>query len=55
MAIYHPDDAGALHPTVATEAVELAAPRTGSPVAAYLDIEQIIAVALRTGCDCVHP
>ena len=55
VAIYHPDDAGALHPTVATEAIELTAPGGDSPVVAYLDIEQIVAAAVLTGCDCVHP
>ena len=45
------DDAGALHGTLADEAVALAA--TGP--AAYLDIGGLINVARQNGCEAVHP
>ena len=45
------DDAGSLHTGKADAAVTL--PGTGA--AAYLDIEQIIKVAIETGCDAIHP
>ncbi len=51
VAIYSTDDSQALHVFRADEAVEL----TGTGVAAYLDIEQIVSVAKQTGCDAVHP
>ena len=45
------DDAGSLHTGKADEAVTL----EGTGTAAYLDIEQLIAVANEHGCDAVHP
>ncbi len=51
VSVYARDDAGALHSTLADEAVALNA--TGP--AAYLDIATLIAVACRHGCDAVHP
>ncbi len=45
------DDAGALHTGKADEIVEL----TGIGAAAYLDIDQLVSVARKTGCDAVHP
>ena len=51
VAIYPDDDAGSLHTGKADEAVAL----RGSGTAAYLDIEQIVAVAKETGCDALHP
>ncbi|MDK1046183.1 MAG: biotin carboxylase N-terminal domain-containing protein, partial [Anaerolineales bacterium] len=51
VAIFPEDDAGSLHTGKAEEAVELA----GAGAAAYLDMEQIIAVARQSGCDAVHP
>ncbi|MFI4975666.1 MAG: carboxyl transferase domain-containing protein [Caulobacterales bacterium] len=51
LAVFAEDDAACLHTRLADEA----APLTGSGPAAYLDGEQIIATALRHGCDAVHP
>ncbi len=51
VAIYSKDDEGSLHTGKADEAVAL----PGSGTAAYLDMEQVIAAATRTGCDAVHP
>ncbi|MFN0030010.1 MAG: carboxyl transferase domain-containing protein [Acidimicrobiales bacterium] len=51
VAVHPADDAASLHTRSATEAVLL----NGRGVAAYLDIEQLVAVAQRTGCDAVHP
>src|SRR5579883_2356515 len=51
VAIYSEDDAQALHTRVADEARPLA----GEGAPAYLDIEQIVAVAKAAGCDAVHP
>lgn len=51
VAIYAEDDAGSMHVRVADEAMLL----QGRGTAPYLDIEQVVAVALRAGCDAVHP
>ena len=51
VAVYAQDDAEALHVTAADEAVALNA--TGS--AAYLDAENLVTIARRTGCDAVNP
>jgi acetyl/propionyl-CoA carboxylase alpha subunit/acetyl-CoA carboxylase carboxyltransferase component len=51
VAIFAEDDVASLHTRLADEALAL----TGSGPAAYLDGEQIIALALRNGCDAVHP
>ena len=51
VAVAPPDDAGALHTGKADEAVTL----DGTGTAAYLDLEQLIAVARAAGCDAVHP
>jgi acetyl/propionyl-CoA carboxylase alpha subunit len=51
LAVFAEDDAASLHTRVADEA----APLTGSGVAAYLDADQIIAVAVRHSCDAIHP
>jgi acetyl/propionyl-CoA carboxylase alpha subunit len=51
VAIHAQDDAASLHARKADESVAL--PGTG--VAAYLDIEAVIAAAQATGCDAVHP
>ena len=51
VAVAPADDAGALHTGKADEAVTL----DGTGAAAYLDIEQIVAAALDTGCDALHP
>ena len=51
VAVTPADDAGSLHTGKADEAVTL----DGTGAAAYLDIEQIVAAALDTGCDALHP
>jgi len=51
VAVFPEDDANALHTKKADEAVVL----KGVGVAAYLDIEQIIAVAQQANCDAIHP
>ena len=51
VAVYSEDDAAALHVRKADEAHALG--RAGVP--AYLDGERLIALALETGCDAVHP
>src|SRR5215471_18939700 len=54
VSVYAPADSLALHPRSTT--VSRAIGRVGGdPVAAYLDIDALIAVALETACDCVHP
>jgi acetyl/propionyl-CoA carboxylase alpha subunit/acetyl-CoA carboxylase carboxyltransferase component len=48
----HPDDDGpSLHTRVADHAVMLA----GRGAAAYLDIDAVVAAAVASGCDAVHP
>jgi acetyl/propionyl-CoA carboxylase alpha subunit/acetyl-CoA carboxylase carboxyltransferase component len=51
ITIYSEDDSEALHTRQADEAL----PLKGSGALAYLDIEQIVAVAKRAGADAVHP
>ena len=51
VAVYSEDDAASLHLRRADASVAL----TGSGPIAYLDIEQIIAAAQRSGCDALHP
>ncbi len=51
VAIFSGDDGNCLHRMRADESVAL--PGTGP--AAYLDAEAIVAIALRSGCDAVHP
>ena len=51
VAVSPKDDAASLHTGKADEAVTL----EGAGAAAYLDIEQIIAVAKEAGCDAIHP
>ena len=51
VAAFAIDDAGSLHARSATTAVAL----PGSGVAAYLDGAAVIAAALASGCDAVHP
>ena len=51
VSIYSEDDARSLHTRRADSAIAL----RGSGVAAYLDIEQIVALAREAGCDAVHP
>ena len=51
VAVYSAADADSLHTRVADRAVEL----PGPPVAAYLDIDVVVEVALAEGCDALHP
>ena len=51
LATYAPEDAASLHRFQADEAVAL----EGRGAAAYLDIEQLVALATAHGCDAVHP
>lgn len=51
VAVFSSDDGASLHRFASTEAIELK--RKG--VAAYLDADGLVAAALSTGCDAVHP
>lgn len=51
VAIYAEDDAASLHVRQADSAVAL----KGRGVPAYLDMDQLIAIAQAQGCDAVHP
>jgi len=51
VAVFSEDDARSLH----TRRADEAHPLRGVGVAAYLDAEQILAVARQRGCDAVHP
>ncbi|MEM9612648.1 MAG: carboxyl transferase domain-containing protein [Actinomycetota bacterium] len=51
VAVAPADDQGSLHNRVADGAVEL----PGRGAAAYLDIEAVVAAAVDTGCDALHP
>ena len=51
VAVAPADDAGSLHTGKADEAVTL----DGRGAGAYLDIDQIVAAAVDTGCDALHP
>ena len=51
VAVFSTDDRASLHVVRADEAVAL----PGSGAAAYLDIAAVVAAAVETGCDAVHP
>ena len=51
VAVYPADDAQSLHTRVCDQARQI----PGGGAAAYLDGEQLLAVARETGCDAVHP
>src|SRR5437867_2368256 len=51
VGVFSEDDAGCLH----VRHVDAARPLSGRGPRAYLDVEQLIAVARETGCDAVHP
>jgi acetyl/propionyl-CoA carboxylase alpha subunit/acetyl-CoA carboxylase carboxyltransferase component len=51
VAVYPADDAASQHVALANEAFLL----SGAGPAAYLSIEDVIAAAIATGCDAVHP
>ncbi len=52
VAIHHRAEADARHVRAAAEAVEI---KGETPVAAHLDIDQIVVAALRAGADAIHP
>src|SRR5262245_50687681 len=51
VAVYSEDDAGALHVRRADESRAL----RGAGPSAYLDVDQLVAIARATGCTLVHP
>lgn len=51
VAVHAEDDAGSLH----TRKADLSVPLAGRGAAAYLDMRQLIDVALAQGCDALHP
>ena len=51
VAVFAEDDAASLH----TRKADLAVPLKGRGVPAYLDMDQLIAIAREQGCDVVHP
>ncbi len=51
VAVFAEDDAASLH----TRKADLALPLKGRGVAAYLDRQQLIALALEQGCQAIHP
>jgi pyruvate carboxylase len=53
VAVYSAEDRFSLHRYKADEAYQVGLP--GSPVKSYLDVEEIIAVALHAQCDAIHP
>ncbi|MGE0598389.1 MAG: carboxyl transferase domain-containing protein [Dehalococcoidia bacterium] len=50
-AVYSEDDAASLHTRKADRALQL----NGTGAAAYLDGEQVLALAKSSGCDAIHP
>lgn len=52
---FHAVDRSSLAVRLADYSVELTSAPGASPRAAYLDIEQVVAAAVRTGCQAVHP
>ena len=53
VAVYSQAEGSPLHAELADEAVPL--PETVSPVAGYLDISAVIAAAVETGAEAIHP
>ena len=51
VAVFSEDDAHSLH----TRRADEVRPLRGEGAAAYLDVEQILAVAREAGCDAIHP
>ncbi|MGL4317990.1 MAG: carboxyl transferase domain-containing protein [Pseudomonas sp.] len=51
VAVYAEDDGASLH----TCKADLAVPLKGRGVAAYLDMQQLIAIAREQGCEAIHP
>ena len=54
VSVFAPADAQGLHTRVSTGSRPIGA-IGGDPVAAYLDIAALVAAAVESGCDCVHP
>src|SRR6185503_1077092 len=54
VSVFARPDALGLHTRVTTESRAIGAPGD-DPVAAYLDVEALVAAAVSAGCDCVHP
>jgi acetyl/propionyl-CoA carboxylase alpha subunit/acetyl-CoA carboxylase carboxyltransferase component len=55
VAVYAQEDTLSLHTRIASQALPLGKGKAGDPVAAYLDIEALLALARESGCDSVHP
>ncbi|MCY4094508.1 MAG: ATP-grasp domain-containing protein [Gammaproteobacteria bacterium] len=55
VAVFPHADRASLHTQFATHSNVLTTQAGALPVAGYLDIEQLISVAKKTACDCVHP
>ncbi|WP_447588987.1 carboxyl transferase domain-containing protein [Aquipseudomonas campi] len=51
VAVFAEDDDASLH----TRKADLAVPLKGRGVPAYLDMDQLIAIAVAQGCDAIHP
>lgn len=51
VAVFAEDDDASLH----TRKADLAVPLKGRGVPAYLDMDQLIAIAVTQGCDAIHP
>ncbi|HSC82414.1 MAG TPA: biotin carboxylase N-terminal domain-containing protein, partial [Pseudomonas sp.] len=51
VAVFAEDDSASLH----TRRADLAVPLKGRGVPAYLDMDQLIAIARAEGCDAIHP
>src|SRR5689334_2722055 len=51
VAVFAEDDAASLH----TRRADEARPLRGTGVAAYLDMDQMVALARDAGCDAIHP
>src|SRR4051794_38103522 len=55
VSVHHAVDADSLHTRFTTTTRPIGGPTPGDPVAAYLDGEALVAAALASGCDSVHP
>jgi acetyl/propionyl-CoA carboxylase alpha subunit/acetyl-CoA carboxylase carboxyltransferase component len=55
IGIHAPVDALSLHTRLVDESRELTPPDPSDPVSAYLDVDSLVALAMETGCDAVHP
>ena len=55
VAVYPDADRASLHTQFSTHSNVLTVQAGALPVAGYLDVEQLISIAKKTACDCVHP